>query len=277
MHFVGAAAACDMARFLDLLRDNSSVGGRVVTSGLILVLAALFGALIGRLVTHRTDDIFSRYYLRKVADYTAAFAATVSLALLWRPFAGNIGLVLGLATAGLAFAMQEVIGALAGWVNILSGRIYRIGDRIEVGGVRGDVIDIAPLRTKLMEIGASSDDPSVWVRGTTVHRPGRRGVEQEDLHRARVQLQHGLRVPLGRADRRGVASRPELGTSQPDPRGGDRAGLEHCGCDRSRRRPRSPLPGAACRRRTEGLRSCHRQLRRALRPFSRSGSGRHAR
>jgi small-conductance mechanosensitive channel len=50
-------------------------------------------------------------------------------------------------------------------VNVLSGRVYRIGDRIEMGGVRGDVIDITPLRTKVMEIGDSSDDNGAWVRG----------------------------------------------------------------------------------------------------------------
>ena len=121
--------------------------GRTVTSGLIgILVAALVGVLIGRLVARRTDDIFNRYYLRKVAHYAAGCWRQIALALLWLLFAGNIGLVVGLATAGLAFAMQEVIGALAGWVNVVSGRFYRIGDPIRVGGVRGDVIDIAPLR-----------------------------------------------------------------------------------------------------------------------------------
>lgn len=60
--------------------------------------------------------------------------------------------------------MQEVIGAFAGWISIYSGARYRIGDRIEVGGVRGDVIDITPLRTKLMEMGSAGDDQS-WVGG----------------------------------------------------------------------------------------------------------------
>jgi hypothetical protein len=55
--------------------------------------------------------------------------------------------------------------AVAGWVNVLSGRIYRIGDRIEVGGVRGEVIDITPLRTKVMEIGDGANERHTWVRG----------------------------------------------------------------------------------------------------------------
>ncbi len=84
--------------------------------------------------------------------------------LVWRAFAGRIGLVLGLLGAGLAFALQEVIGAAAGWVNIISGNIFRVGDRIEMGGVRGDVIDLTLLRTKLMEIGSPGED-ATWVQG----------------------------------------------------------------------------------------------------------------
>lgn len=60
--------------------------------------------------------------------------------------------------------MQEVIGALFGWVNIVAGRIYTVGDRIEMGGVRGDVMDITPLRTKLLEMGS---DPSAEGRHTS--------------------------------------------------------------------------------------------------------------
>src|SRR5213078_1587969 len=54
--------------------------------------------------------------------------------------------------------------AIAGWFNITSGHIYRIGDRIELDEVRGDVIDITLLRTKMLEIGSAEDDKS-WVKG----------------------------------------------------------------------------------------------------------------
>lgn len=88
----------------------------------------------------------------------------IVVAAIWRPFAGRLGLVLGFVTAGVAFAMQEVIGALAGWVSIATGRLYRVGDRVDVGGVRGDVIDLTPLRTKLMEMGSPEGSTS-WVHG----------------------------------------------------------------------------------------------------------------
>ena len=93
----------------------------------------------------------------------------IALALYWRPFSGQVFAILGFAVAGLTFALQELIGAVAGWFNILSGRIFRVGDRIQMGGVRGDVIDITPLRTKIMEMGGTGQDngsaEGPWVRG----------------------------------------------------------------------------------------------------------------
>jgi small-conductance mechanosensitive channel len=149
---------------IDLLRDNSSVLGRLVTTAVFVAVAVLAGAVGGRLAGWRVSDGYTRYYARKITHYVVAVLLLIALAVLWRPFAGRIGVVLGLAAAGVAFAMQEVIGAFAGWVSILTGRQFRVGDRIQMGGVRGDVLDITPLRTKVLEIGAA-DDPASWVQG----------------------------------------------------------------------------------------------------------------
>ena len=148
----------------DLFVDNASVEGKLVTTAVVAALAVFVGAVAGRLSSRRVEDRYRKYYARKIAHYTVAAVALIGLGIVWRPFAGQLGLVLGLTAAGLAFAMQELIGALAGWFNIVSGSIFRVGDRVQLGGVRGDVIDITPLRTKVMEIGSSVGDDT-WVRG----------------------------------------------------------------------------------------------------------------
>ena len=153
-----------MDALVELLLDNESVAGRLVTTAAVVAAAVALAGLAGRLAARRGHDPTARYYARKAARYAVAAVTLVALAALWRPFAGNLGVVLGLVTAGVAFAMQEVIGALAGGFNIVSGRIFRVGDRIQMGGVRGDVIDVTPLRTKIMEMGSASDEAS-WVRG----------------------------------------------------------------------------------------------------------------
>jgi small-conductance mechanosensitive channel len=68
----------------------------------------------------------------------------------------------------VAFALQRVITAVAGYFVILRGKTFNVGDRIVMGGVRGDVIDLSFMQTRIMEMGQSpkeqGDAPSMWVR-----------------------------------------------------------------------------------------------------------------
>ena len=153
-----------MGAVWDLIADDSSVGGRVVTSLVIVAIAVLVGIVAGRLASRRVEDRYRKYYTRKIVHYATVVIALIGLGIYWRPFAGQLGLLLGLVAAGLVISLSDLVAALAGWFNITSGGIFRIGDRVQLGGVRGDVIDIAPLRTKLMEIGSSVGDET-WVRG----------------------------------------------------------------------------------------------------------------
>lgn len=71
---------------------------------------------------------------------------------------GQLTVVFGAVGAGVAFALQEVITSIAGWIAISFGQFYSVGDRIKLAGIVGDVIDVSPLRTTLMECGD-------WVQG----------------------------------------------------------------------------------------------------------------
>ena len=146
-----------MSDFWHFLTDTGSLDRQVVASVVILVLAVLLGAGLGYLAGRRFDDRFSRYYARKLIRYAVAVLAAIALGIVWRPFAGQLGLLLGIITAGVALALQDVVGAFAGTLNIVSGGVFHVGDRIEFGGVRGDVIDISLLRTTLMEVGPTTD------------------------------------------------------------------------------------------------------------------------
>lgn len=151
----------------DLLAETDSTAGVLVTSLAVVAVATALRFLTAALARRRVrDDPYRRYWAGKVATYVFTAVTFVVLVVLWAPLGGRISVILGFATAGIAFAMQEVIGALFGWVNILAGRIYNVGDRIEVGGVRGDVLDITPLRTTLLEIGGAprgGEGSGSWV------------------------------------------------------------------------------------------------------------------
>ena len=80
---------------------------------------------------------------------------------------------LGLVTAGLAFALEKVVTAVAGYFVILQGKTFNVGDRIVMGGVRGDVIALDFTQTTIMEMdqppSVQGADPAVW--GTAASSP----------------------------------------------------------------------------------------------------------
>jgi small-conductance mechanosensitive channel len=80
-------------------------------------------------------------------------AGGIVILLIWLGVGSNFTVAMGILGAGIAFASQEVIGSFAGYVNIVTGNLFRIGDRVRIGNVVGDVMDISVLRTTVMEIG----------------------------------------------------------------------------------------------------------------------------
>jgi small-conductance mechanosensitive channel len=145
--------------------------GRLTATGIAVAVALAVALVAGRVAVRRAADRAAGFQLRRTIRSLVVLAGLVALGFVWHVFGTRGGIFLGLLAAGFAFAMQEVVGAIAGWFNILSGGIYRVGDVVEVGGVRGAVIDLTPLRTKLLEFGAAPNEvpPNAtsvsWVQG----------------------------------------------------------------------------------------------------------------
>lgn len=152
-----------MRSIVDHINDGTVTGKLVLTFALVLA-ATVIGTVTGGLWARRTSDPYRKYYVRKGVRYAFAVVAAIGVGIIWRPFAGQLGLVVGLISAGLAFALQGTISSFAGGVNIVSGSLFRVGDRVDLGGVSGDVINITPTRTTLMEVG-SAQDSSAWIHG----------------------------------------------------------------------------------------------------------------
>ncbi len=125
-------------------------------AGLLIVyaLARLAQRSIGRYVM----DTDTRYRVRKFITFIGYIASIAVLATVFSDRLAGLTVALGVAGAGIAFALQEVIASVAGWVAVSVGNFYSPGDRVQLGGIKGDVIDVGVLRTTLMEVGE-------WVHG----------------------------------------------------------------------------------------------------------------
>jgi small-conductance mechanosensitive channel len=116
---------------------------------LVVVLTRLLRRGVGRYLREST----TRYQARKGVTFAGYLAAAVFVALVFSDRLGGFTVAFGVAGAGVAFALQEVIASVAGWVAVAFGGFYRVGDRVQLGGIKGDVIDIGVLRTTLMQVG----------------------------------------------------------------------------------------------------------------------------
>lgn len=121
----------------------------VITITLLLVVIKIIQSSI----TNYIKDSETRYKLKKLVSFGGYFLCLVIIASVFSDRLGGLGVTLGLATAGIAFALQEVIASVAGWFAISVGNFYKPGDRVQLGGIKGDVIDINIFRTTLMELG----------------------------------------------------------------------------------------------------------------------------
>ncbi|KYG80752.1 mechanosensitive ion channel family protein [Roseivirga echinicomitans] len=100
----------------------------------------------------------NRHRTKKLTSFIGYFLTVILIITVYSDSLGGFGVALGVAGAGIAFALQEVITSVAGWLAIVFGNFYKTGDRVQLGGIKGDVMDIGVLRTTLMEVGQ-------WVNG----------------------------------------------------------------------------------------------------------------
>jgi len=148
--------------------DANNAHKLLFTVALIVVLYLVGKALT--LIAHRFGG-----NRQKVAFWTGQgislvlFLVTViGLLSIWFDNPTRLATGAGLVGAGLAFAMQKVVTSFAGYFVILRGKTFNIGDRISMGGVRGDVISLNFIQTVIMEMGeppaVQQDDPGMWVQ-----------------------------------------------------------------------------------------------------------------
>ncbi|MFH1686110.1 MAG: mechanosensitive ion channel family protein [bacterium] len=127
---------------------------RNILASLVVIIA--FGVLrfiALRIVYRRTDDIRNRYNWRKSLTYIAVILTLVVLGRVWIAGFQSLATYLGLVSAGIAIALRDPLVNLAAWVFIMWRRPFTVGDRVEIGGNRGDVIDLRIFQFTLMEIG----------------------------------------------------------------------------------------------------------------------------
>ncbi len=123
----------------------------IIVIGLVIIYILM--SVVKRLFIKYVDNNETRYRVKKTVTFIGYASIILLTGAVLSDKISSLVIIFGVASAGIAFALQEVITSLAGWLAISFGRFFKVGDRISLGKVKGDVIDIGLIRTTVMEIG----------------------------------------------------------------------------------------------------------------------------
>lgn len=154
-----------------LVGVNVENGRKLLITALFLVAVWLISRGL-RLVTQPlTGDRASKrvqFWTRQVVQLGTTILQVIGVLSIWFDDPGRLATFLGLFSAGLAFALQRVVTSVAAYFVLLRGKTFNVGERIKMGGVRGDVIGLGFIQTTIMEMGeppsVQSEDPGMWVQ-----------------------------------------------------------------------------------------------------------------
>lgn len=155
---------------IKLIGVDAENGKKLLLSVAFIVVVLLIARGLHWLAHRNAWDHASKrfaFWARQGISIGAAVLLLIGLISIWFDNPSRFATAAGLVTAGLAFALQRVVTAFAGYLVILRGKTFSVGDRITMGDIRGDVIALTFLQTVIMEMGkpaeGDSGDP-MWVQ-----------------------------------------------------------------------------------------------------------------
>ena len=126
---------------------------KIIYSLLAIIIILILRRITIRLFLQKKEDIKERYYYTNAIRYTYSGILIILLIGIWFTEFRSIGTFLGLVAAALTIALRDPIVNLAGWFFILARQPFKIGDRVQIGDQRGDIIDIRLFQFTINEIG----------------------------------------------------------------------------------------------------------------------------
>ena len=142
--------------------DLKGLLGRLLTRlavlGIFIGMVLIFAEIGRRTIYRYVHEPHRRYQFLLLRKIALAFAIIIIVALGFASRLESAVTYAGLLTAGIAVALQNVIVAVVGYFFLIGRYGIRVGDRVQIGGVTGEVVDIGLVRIQVMELGGSAAD-----------------------------------------------------------------------------------------------------------------------
>jgi small-conductance mechanosensitive channel len=154
--------------FLTIFSVNETVIKIIVTIGIIYIVS-IIKLQLSKFINEKIESDSIAYKLNQAKNVILNVIFLIIFVQIWFSVFQSISTFLGLITAGLAIALKDIISDVAGYIYISVKKPFILGDRIQLGDIQGDVLEISFLHFTVLEIGNWVDaDQST---GRIVHIP----------------------------------------------------------------------------------------------------------
>lgn len=125
----------------------------IIYSVIAIIVILILRWLTMRRVRKKHSDHIKLFAEKRLMNSAYIGALIILLLAIWYESSTYIIAVVGVLTAGIAIALRDILVDMIGWAYILWATPFKIGDRIEIGGQIGDVIDVTLLHFSILEVG----------------------------------------------------------------------------------------------------------------------------
>lgn len=138
--------------YINLTVPNLNTYKLFQTALALVSLYFIFKVVLEELLASRIDDSKHRYTARKTISIAYLSIFLIVFITIWIQNVQALFVAYGLVAAGVAISLQDFFKNIMGGVILLTSGVYRVGDRIEIEGKHGDIIDVGLLYTSILEI-----------------------------------------------------------------------------------------------------------------------------
>ncbi|NEX64093.1 mechanosensitive ion channel family protein [Noviherbaspirillum galbum] len=117
---------------------------------LVIVSGWLRGLIADRLLAYGHVDVSTRYTIGSLVRYLVLVVGTMILMQTAGINLTALSVLAGAVGVGVGFGLQNIVSNFISGLIVMFERPVKIGDRVELGGVEGDVIEIGARATRLM-------------------------------------------------------------------------------------------------------------------------------
>lgn len=132
---------------------STTLVSKILGSIIVVVLTIIIKNIGNQIIKKQFKSNRAIYKWKRISTNTIHTLALISLAIIWLTGIKSFTTFLGILTAGLAFALKDIIADMAGYIFILLKKPIEIGDRVEIGEAKGDILNIDWFQITLLEIG----------------------------------------------------------------------------------------------------------------------------